>query len=440
MTRDALADWLAHAAPPFPDTAPEDVPDTVLEPLLDMIGTSRVVALGESMHRTHEFLAWRNRILRFLVEQAGFTAVVLESGFPEGMLVDRWVRSGEGRLRPVLDDGVTYHFGKCQETLDLVTWLREQRVTGRAPVGFYGMDIPDSAASPLPALRATVDVLGKVDPAYAEHVRSTLLAAHDFLPADRTGLARAATGIQSYLALDIARRHAITASVAALAERVRAMAPEYASHGVDQRDIDVAVRAADVARGADAFLAAMLDGPTRTWAPANIRDATMADTVEWILRREERVLIFAANGHIRKTPYLAPPFVTQAMTTLGGHLHARLGDDYRVIGTTFGGGEAWLHRPAADDPPGHSTPFTEELPAPRTGTLDAVCREAGLGSLLIDLRTAPGAVDSLIGTHNGPEVELADLRASYDAMLHVDRITPWHTWIDEHGRWDRASR
>ena len=205
--------------------------------------------------------------------------------------------------------------------------------------------------------------------------------------------------------------------------------------GADADVVDVAVRTAELARSTDAFLAAMAEGASRTWAPANIRDSAMADAVEWVLHREERVVLFAANGHIRTTPYLAPPFVTEPLATVGTHLRARLGDDLRVIGTTFGGGTAWLHRPAPTDAPGHSTPFRQQLDPPRAETLDALLSTRAEGSFFVDLAGAPASVDLVTGTHNGSEVELADIRASYDGILHVDRISPWHTWIDERGLW-----
>lgn len=437
MSANALTEWIGREAIPLLDA--DDTPDAALEPLLPLIGSSRVVALGESMHRTHEFLAWRSRLLRFLVERAGFTALVIESGFPEGAAVDRWVTTGDGQLRNVLNDGVTYHFGKCQEALDLVTWMREHNAAAPSPVRFYGMDVPDSASSALPAVVEVLEFLDTADAAYTEHTRRTLLSAHGFLPSDRSGLARAAPAIQSYLALDDTSRHAITAAINGLVERVRARQTDYRAMGIDPESIARALRVAEVARGADAFLAAMAEGPTRTWPAANIRDATMADTVQWILEREERVLLFAANGHVRKTPYLAPPFVTEALATVGTHLHARLGADYTVIGSTFGGGEAWLHRPRPNDPPGHSAPFTEPLGTLRTDSLDNRLAESRSGSFLIDLRSAPPSVEATIdevrGTLNGTELELAEIRSSFDLMLHVDRVSPWHTWIDGRGHW-----
>lgn len=432
---DPLSAWIrAHS---FPLASTDDMAGdrSDLAPLLDIIGDARVVALGESMHRTHEFPALRGRILRFLVEHAGFTALVLESGFAEGVSVERWVRHGAGRLRSVLDDGITYHFGKCQEALDQITWMREQQVLASRSVRFYGMDLPDSAASALPAVDAALDVVDRVVPDYAQAARARMSAVRGYLPEDRSGLARAASAIHSYLALDANTRNELTAGINSIVERIRSKQLDYRDQGASREEVEFALRAAEVALGADAFLAAMVEGPSRTWSPANIRDATMADTVEWILEREERILIFAANGHIRKTPYLAPPFVSEPLSTVGQHLADRLGRDYRVIGTTFGGGQAWLHRPGPDDPPGHSSPFVEELPASRPESLDAAFTSAARGSFLVDLREAPAELDAIAGTHNGPEIELADIRTSFDAMIHVDRISPWHTWIDERGHW-----
>ena len=40
-----------------------------------------------------------------------------------------------------------------------------------------------------------------------------------------------------------------------------------------------------------------------------IRDSAMADNVEWILDREERIVIGAANGHLQRWPYRVPPII-----------------------------------------------------------------------------------------------------------------------------------
>jgi erythromycin esterase len=432
---DALNRWVNERAARLATLDPFEDDDSDLEPLLDIVGDARAVALGESMHRVHEFYLLRNRIFGFLVRRGGFTAIALESGFPEARTLDDWIANGGTGLRGRLNQGVTYHFGKCQEMLDLVSWMRERATVTGSPPRLYGMDIPDSAASALPGIQSALDVLDEVDPAFAEHVRATLLPLMDYLPQDRSGLAQAAPAIQSYLALDESRRHALTAGIADLVERMRALRLDYLGATDDPARVEFGIRSAVLARSSDAFLSAMTAGSTRTWAPANIRDAAMADTVEWILEREPRVLIVAANGHIQRCAYSAPPYVTSPMTTMGQHLADRLGDDLVVIGTTYGGGEAWFHRPAPGDAPGHSTPFVEEVDPLAPMSLDARLHETGLGDFFLDLRHAPrdaaSALDAAAGTQNGPVVQPSRVRTAFDAVIHIDRVSPWHTWIDE---------
>src|SRR5690348_15272211 len=48
-----------------------------------IIGSAKVLALGEPVHGAHEPLAFRNRLLRYLVENLEFTAIAVESGLPE---------------------------------------------------------------------------------------------------------------------------------------------------------------------------------------------------------------------------------------------------------------------------------------------------------------------------------------------------------------------
>jgi erythromycin esterase len=79
--------------------------------------------------------------------------------------------------------------GKCQEMLDLLTWLRMD-----GGVNFYGADVPDSTSSALPAIKAAVAFLDQVDPDYSAHLRADLLPLFDYLPADRSGIAQAASG------------------------------------------------------------------------------------------------------------------------------------------------------------------------------------------------------------------------------------------------------
>ncbi|GGI46450.1 erythromycin esterase [Agromyces flavus] len=446
---DAQVRRLRRYASPLATLDPDELDGSDLDAIAGLVGDARAVFLGESMHRVHEFLDVRHRITRFLVERLGFTAVVAESGFAEGRLVDDWIMGRSATPpRDVLQRGVTYHHGKSQEMLDQLAWMRRRNLRATRPVRFFGMDLPASAATARPAVVAALDALDRYDPEYAARVRAHLLPMFDHLPPDDGGLAWAAVAIASYLALEPDARHPLTAAIGELAERIAARRPAILDRAEADGDpdafevVDFAVQCAVVARHADAFLAAMVDAPGRRYPPANVRDLAMAESVRWVLGRHDRIVVLAANGHVQRSPFHAPPLVPEPQPTLGQHLARELRGRSVVIGTTYGGGATWLHRPRPDDAPGHSTPFVDDLPEPAPESLDAMLAEATRDPdecLLVDLRGVRGdpilapRLAATSGTAHGPHLLTSDPASAFDAVVHVGRVSPWHTWIDERG-------
>src|SRR5690606_30956421 len=91
--RTPFAAWLREHVTPL-DTIDPEAPLDDLEPLRELIGGARVVAVGENSHFIEEFAAMRRRILRFLVERCGFTVLAFEYGFSEGFALDAWAQGG----------------------------------------------------------------------------------------------------------------------------------------------------------------------------------------------------------------------------------------------------------------------------------------------------------------------------------------------------------
>jgi erythromycin esterase len=419
-----MNDWLRSATHPLRTLEPSDSDYSDLAPLRSVVGDARVVAIGESTHRVHEFYSLRHRFIRYLVTELGFTAVVMESGFPEGLAVNDWVLGGAGSLDTVLADGITYHMGKCAEMRDQLTWMRTHNSTHSRQVRFYGMDIPDSSASALPAVSAGLSFLDTVDPSYAAAVRESLLPLFSYLPTDRTGLAWAAPALYAYMALPSAVRYEMTAKISEFVERVQAMRVVYSGQ------VDVIHRCLATGRHADAFLAAMASGASRTYAGANVRDAAMAENVEWILGREEKIVLVAANGHIQRWPFSVPPIIPHEMTMVGEHLAASLGDSMVVIATCFGGGELWTHRPPPGARPGHTEICVEPMENVETNSLDALLATADLPLHLLDLRTVPTErFEGVTKIMNGSQPQPIDPLVAFDAAVYIDKVTPWHTWL-----------
>jgi erythromycin esterase len=426
--------WLRDNADSLPTSDPDSDDFSDLAPLRDIVGDARVVAIGESTHRVHEFYQIRHRLTRFLAAELGFTAFVMESGFPEGLRVNDWVLGGPGDLTELLDHGITYHMGKCAEMRDQLEWMRAYNATHERRIRFYGMDVSDSAASARPAVEAALAFLDDVDPAYATAARAALSPLFDYLPADRAGLAWAAPALHAYLALDATVRHELTARIGDLTERLLAQRVVYTARStVDQ--YEQAYRCAATARHTDAFLQAMAASAGRTYDGANIRDAAMAENIEWILRREDRIVVAAANGHVQRWPF-SMPFLTNDLTMLGEHLAASLGERFVVIASAFGGGRLFMHRPIPGGPAGHTEIFFEDMTSLDPDSLDALLATANIPNYLLDLRKVPASGDvaerfaAASSIMTGTQPTPVNPMAAFDAVIYLNRVSPWHTVVE----------
>ncbi len=115
-----------------------------------MIASATVVAVTEGTHGAAEPLEFRNRLLQYLVEKHGFTAIAIESGLVEGRTVHDYVRGGAGDLSTVLSRGITWSFDELPVNRSLVSWLRQYNADARhaRKINFYGFDVPGSPGNP----------------------------------------------------------------------------------------------------------------------------------------------------------------------------------------------------------------------------------------------------------------------------------------------------
>src|SRR5436190_15535946 len=63
-----------------------------LDPLLECIGDSRYVLLGEATHGTHEYYTWRTAISKRLIEEKGFSFIAVEGDWPDCYRINRFVK------------------------------------------------------------------------------------------------------------------------------------------------------------------------------------------------------------------------------------------------------------------------------------------------------------------------------------------------------------
>tara|TARA_R110000787_G_scaffold220068_1_gene328791 strand:- start:9789 stop:11771 length:1983 start_codon:yes stop_codon:yes gene_type:complete len=143
-----------------------------LDNLLERIGDSRVVLLGEASHGTAEFYEMRARITRELIEKKGFTIVAVEADWPDAAHLDHYIHGTEPD--PLLESKPFSRFPTWMwanhSVLKFGRWLKAHNAkisTADKQVGFYGLDLYSLFSS----IEAVLRYLEKVDPGTAEVAR-----------------------------------------------------------------------------------------------------------------------------------------------------------------------------------------------------------------------------------------------------------------------------
>ncbi len=156
---------VAEAAESFPSIETAD-----LNPLMDRIGSARIVLLGEATHGTSEFYRMRDRITRDLIVKKGFRFVAAEADWPDAARVDHYVRHFQ---YPPSEWTAFARFPtwmwRNTEVRDFVSWLRKHNGTvekGKR-VAFHGLDL----YSLYDSIRSVLNYLDEVDPESAKVAR-----------------------------------------------------------------------------------------------------------------------------------------------------------------------------------------------------------------------------------------------------------------------------
>jgi protein-L-isoaspartate(D-aspartate) O-methyltransferase len=276
-----IAALIHEAAEPFAEIGEVD-----LDPLLERIGRSRVVLLGEATHGTAEFYRMRARITRELITKRGFTIVAVEADWPDAARVDRYVRHGPA----VPEGGLAFSrfptwMWRNAEVHDFVEWLRFWNASCPDPArraGFYGLDLYSLFTS----IAAVLRYLDEVDP-------------------DTAALARRRYGCLSPWQRDPAvyGRAALTGQYRTCAEPVTRMLRDMMEHRLEytvhdgERFLDAAQNARLVAN-AERYYRVMYSGQVDSW---NLRDRHMFDTLDLLLSfhgPEARAVVWEHNSHV----------------------------------------------------------------------------------------------------------------------------------------------
>ncbi|HEX2148674.1 MAG TPA: erythromycin esterase family protein [Actinomycetota bacterium] len=292
-----------------------------LNRLIDHIGDSRYVLLGEASHGTSEYYYWRAAITRRLIAEKGFSFVAVEGDWPDCYRINRWVKhrsDPDRQAAEVLKDFERWPawMWANTEVAHFLSWLKQHNAGKSRMAGFYGLDVYSLWES----LDTVLGYLKKEQPEMLETARRALRCFEPFAE-DPKKYARSVGMIPS----------SCEKPVIDLLLELRSRPLDF--NGEPESEFD-ARQNAEVLAGAERYYRSMLSGDNDSW---NIRDIHMADTLDRLMDHHgpaAKAIVWAHNTHIGDAR--ATNMAADGMVNLGQLVRERhLEEGVALIG--FGG-------------------------------------------------------------------------------------------------------
>ncbi len=383
--------------------------------LKSVIGSRRIVQLGESGHGVSEFSKAKVRLIKYLHEQMGFDVMAFESG-----LFDCW------KAQQLADPDPEQTMSQClfgvwntDEVLELFAYMKETRATAR-PLILAGVDIAASGSLPKTAAADLfAEVVGKIDTAYAARARtaesqfqqhySSAASRALIYPAQKEAIMNELEAKYGLSAKFDTLYNFLSANIAALKARY----PE------DPRTPVVARQAAfsrlQVMKGS--HIAGFIE-------PQTHRDRGMAENLDVLLDElypGKKVIVWAHNAHImhdRVAMRRVNSFATFPQS-MGSFVAAKRRAQLYTVGLLMYRGQAAYNS-------GEPYTITPALP----GSVEATLYRARKQSIFVDMlgqtRTAGNAW--MFEATPVKEWGLNDYRfvprAQFDGILFIDTVNP----------------
>ena len=411
---------LADAAEPFASIEAAD-----LNPLMERIGSARIVLLGEATHGTSEFYRMRERITRDLIVKKGFRFVAIEADWPDAARVDHYVRHFQ---YPPSEWTAFARFPTWMwrniEVRDFVSWLRKHNgsVERNERAAFHGLDL----YSLYDSIRSVLNYLDEVDPQSAKVARERYGCLTPWQRDPATYGHAALTG--SYPTCE---SHVVRALTDLLAKR-----RTYAEHD-GERFLDAEQNARLVAN-AERYYRIMYYGSRASW---NLRDSHMFETLKNLLTfygPDSKAVVWAHNSHVGNAG--ATEMAARGEYNLGQLCRREFGELAYLVG--FGTHSGTVAAASEWDGPMEIKTIRPALP----NSYEQLCHATGLARFMLALRgrdnfCGPAGLgkerlERAIGVIYRPETELAShyFRASlpqqFDEYIWFDNtsaVTPLET-------------
>lgn len=297
--------WLSEHAIPFDLSGPEATAETLQDPLRNIVGNARAVALGESSHGTLEFSLVKRQLISILVNTLNFDVVTFERGLPEMRIFDDAMED-----RDLLDDLIRkrmyrdfYPWG-TEEVRDMLLWMSDKVSVHNRRLRLGGWDMQSSET----AIQIVEDF------AFANNLERALSEVRQIQNALRSTTVTASV-LEAAMGAARECQEALSRSFDPGSSEEYAWVLRIAvviTQAIENRLLNLNLRQDHVT---PAFMKAYLH-----------RERSMAENAEWILGAHpgSRIILWGHDGHLSKEP-----------DAMGGFLHEALGNDYVSVGFKF---------------------------------------------------------------------------------------------------------
>lgn len=342
---------------------PEDGDFSDLESFAEMVGSARVVQLGEQCHGDGASFLAKTRLIKFLHQRMGFDVLAWESGIYDCHVAWEAFKRGEDPMEAARL-GI-FDTWRSEQVRPMLEYVSRQANTDR-PLEFFGMDSQFSGRASKESVADEVE--RRVSPAAAAHIRTAMTRGAEIDEAEASATIEeigTASGTQD----DPFWRQCL-------------------------RSIAANLRAGQAARLKDVT------------AYSVVRDRQMAENLVWAANEGypgRRIALWADTGHISNgfdkldltaAAANATPEQLKAMAeqmkdfkTQGQHTRAALGDELLTICTAAARGTVGR----GEGPPATlGTIPLRELDEPPEGSFEDLFLRAGLENAVVDLRDRPG--------------------------------------------------
>jgi len=256
--------------------------------LMDQIGDSKIVMMGEDTHGTHEYYTWRAMLSQRLITEKGFNFIAVEGDWPDCYRLNRYIKNYQHAGASAYD--TVHSFNRWPtwmwanwEMVALAEWLYDHNLSlpRSLKTGFYGLDVYSLQES----LEAIVEYLRKTDKQALGVAEKAYQCFQPYQRDEGTSYAYSSLMVPAKCASEVTD----------LLVELRRKSPHYNS---DLENVFNTEQNALVAFNAEKYYRTMLGGGSKSW---NIRDSHMMETLDRLLNfhgKNAKAIVWAHNTHI----------------------------------------------------------------------------------------------------------------------------------------------